>query len=171
MRRILHALLAVAVFAALGWNVWRSEALIAAGDEVLLALAPVDPRSLMQGDYMRLRFDIERTSTDLSGAERTIVLALDTARIGRFARHASEGAPGPGEIAFQVARARGGGLSIEPHSFLFQEGTADAYAKAKYGIFRVAPDGRHLLVGLADENARRIEPPAPTTPAPTTPTR
>ena len=167
MRRILHALLAVAVFAALGWNVWRSEALIAAGDEVLLALAPADPRSLMQGDYMRLRWDIERTSTDVTGAG-VVVLTLDAARIGRFARHASDGAPGPGEIAFRVARARGGGLSIEPHSFLFQEGTADAYAKAKYGIFRVAPDGRHLLVGLADENARRIDPPVP---APTTPAR
>lgn len=165
MRRTLHALLAALVFAVLGWNVWRAEALIASGDDVLLALAPVDPRSLMQGDYMRLRWDIERTPTDLPGAERTIVLALDDRRIGTFARHASAGAPGPGEIAFRVARARGGGLAIEPHSFLFQEGTADAFAKAKFGIFRVSPDGRHLLVGLADETTRRIEPPTPTTPA------
>ena len=28
------------------------------GERIFLALAPVDPRSLMQGDYMALRFEI-----------------------------------------------------------------------------------------------------------------
>lgn len=166
MRRLVHALFAVLVFAALGWNVWRSEALIASGEEVLLALAPVDPRSLMQGDYMRLGFDMERTRIEVPPGGTTVVLALDAARIGRYARPASEGAPGPGEIAFAVARGSGGGIAVEPHSYLFQEGNADAFAKAKYGIFRVAPGGRHLLVGLADANARRIEPQNPGAPPP-----
>ena len=34
----------------------------------------------------------------------------------------------------------------------------DAYAKAKYGIFRVDAEGRHLLSGLADGEGVRIDP-------------
>ncbi|WP_319022245.1 GDYXXLXY domain-containing protein, partial [Proteus mirabilis] len=36
--------------------IWQKEALIGTGTTVYVELAPVDPRSLMQGDYMRLAF-------------------------------------------------------------------------------------------------------------------
>src|SRR5690606_12986391 len=36
--------------------IWQREALLATGRIAILELAPVDPRSLMQGDYMALRF-------------------------------------------------------------------------------------------------------------------
>lgn len=165
MRRVLYFLTGLAVLAALGWNVWRSQALIAAGEEVLLALAPVDPRSLMQGDYMRLRWDIERQSIAVPSGGAVVVLGLDQRRVGTFVRLAEGAAPGTGEKLFRVAAGASGGASIEPHSFLFQEGTADLFAKAKFGIFRVDASGRHLLVGLADESARPIEVPAASAPA------
>lgn len=160
MRRILYLVAGSAILAVLGWNVWRSEALIASGREVLLALAPVDPRSLMQGDYMRLRWDVERERLDLSAGGAVAVFALDARRVGTFRRLAAGGTVAADEIAFRVGRRSDGGLAVEPHSFLFQEGTAELWAQAKFGIFRVDGDGRHLLVGLADANARRIEPPA-----------
>ena len=156
MRRILYVMTGVAVLAVLGWNVWRSQTLIASGAEVLLALAPVDPRSLMQGDYMRLRWDIERDPMKIDERGGAVVLGLDDRRVATLRRLADGSAPGAGEIVFAVAASPGGGLRVEPHSFLFQEGTADLWAAAKFGIFRVAPDGRHLLVGLADEAARPI---------------
>jgi uncharacterized membrane-anchored protein len=159
MRRLLYLLSGVAVLGVLGWNVWRNEALISSGQEVLLALAPVDPRSLMQGDYMALRWDLERESRTLTEPTGAVVLGLDGRRVGTVKRLA-DGAPlAPEEMLFAVKADPQGGLVLEPHSFLFQEGTADAFAKAKFGIFRVAPDGRHLLVGLADEAARKIQPP------------
>ena len=55
------ALAAVTLMVVLGlvnFNIHKYEQHLAEGDTVLLALAPVDPRSLMQGDYMRLRFAI-----------------------------------------------------------------------------------------------------------------
>lgn len=165
MRRILYFLTGLAVLATLGWNVWRSQALIASGEEVLLALAPADPRSLMQGDYMRLRWDIERQSIEVPAGGAVVVLGLDPRRVGSFVRLSDGTAPGPGEMAFRVAAGSSNGVKVEPHSYLFQEGTADLFAKAKFGIFRVDAGGRHLLVGLADENARRIEAPAATAPA------
>ena len=159
MRRLLYLLSGVAVLGVLGWNVWRNEALIASGQEVLLALAPVDPRSLMQGDYMRLRWDLERESRTLKDPTGAVVLGLDGRRVGTVKRLADGSPLAPEEMLFAVKADPRGGLILEPHSFLFQEGTAEAYEKAKFGIFRVAPDGRHLLVGLADEQARKIEPP------------
>ena len=36
--------------------IWQKEDVLANGRTILLELAPVDPRSLMQGDYMALRF-------------------------------------------------------------------------------------------------------------------
>lgn len=38
--------------------IWQKEALISHGRPVFIALAPVDPRSLMQGDYMALNFEL-----------------------------------------------------------------------------------------------------------------
>ncbi|MDK9697684.1 MAG: GDYXXLXY domain-containing protein [Siculibacillus sp.] len=160
MRRILFVVVGVAILAFLGWRVRDAEALIASGEVVLLELAPVDPRSLIQGDYMRLSWAAERRSITIEGATGTIVLGLDARRVGDFRRLATAGAAGEGELAFDVRRGGADGrIAIEPHSFLFQEGHADLYAKAKYGIFRVDPAGRHLLTGLADAEGRRIDPP------------
>lgn len=158
-RRILFLLAGLGVLAALGWSVRDFEILKASGTEVLLELAPADPRSLIQGDYMRLAYALERQPIVLDAPAESIILGLDDRRVGRFVRLAGTRPPGPGEITF---RARGnpssGRVTVEPHSFLFQEGEADRYAQARYGIFRVDADGRHLLVGLADAEARRIEP-------------
>ena len=40
------------------WQIYQKEQHLAHGTKVYLELAPVDPRSLMQGDYMALRFKI-----------------------------------------------------------------------------------------------------------------
>ena len=40
------------------YSIVKKEALLKEGELVLLELVPVDPRSLMQGDYMRLRYKI-----------------------------------------------------------------------------------------------------------------
>lgn len=42
------------------WSVVQKEETLAKGRLVLLELAPVDPRSLMQGDYMRLNYAIRQ---------------------------------------------------------------------------------------------------------------
>ncbi len=158
MRRILFVVAGFAVLAILGWQVRDAEALIASGEVVMLELAPVDPRSLMQGDYMRLAYAIERRTIATEDPAPTLILTVDGRGIATFARLAKDGAAGTGERAFTAKRQGSGDrITVEPHSFLFQEGRADAFAKARFGIFRVDPEGRHLLVGLADADGRRIE--------------
>lgn len=159
VRRALFLVAGIAVLGALGWSVRDFERLLASGEVVLLELAPADPRSLMQGDYMRLAYALERQPIRLDASARTIILGLDDRRVGSFRRLGDTGAPGPGELVFRVGRdASDEGAVVAPHSFLFQEGQADLYTRARYGIFRVDPGGRHLLVGLADADARKIEP-------------
>lgn len=159
VRRALFLVAGLVVLAALGLSVRDFETLLASGEVVLLELAPADPRSLIQGDYMRLAYALERQRIHLDAPAGAIILALDARRVGSFRRPAADGAPGPGEVAFRVSRdADGDGVTIAPNSFLFQEGHADLYARARYGIFRVDRSGRHLLVGLADADASKIEP-------------
>ncbi|MDE8355606.1 GDYXXLXY domain-containing protein, partial [Klebsiella pneumoniae] len=54
-RGALIALGLVLALAVVNLAIVSCERLLAEGEVVLLELAPVDPRSLMQGDYMSLR--------------------------------------------------------------------------------------------------------------------
>ena len=61
MKKTKWIILLVNLFLLMGYfnySVLKKEKLLSDGHLILLKLAPVDPRSLMQGDYMRLRYDI-----------------------------------------------------------------------------------------------------------------
>ncbi|MGG3007710.1 GDYXXLXY domain-containing protein [Geobacillus stearothermophilus] len=62
----------IAQFSFLGYTVWQKERLLRYGDVVKLELEPVDPRSMLQGDYIRLRYDIS-TIPSLEGSGRVQV--------------------------------------------------------------------------------------------------
>lgn len=44
---------------------------------------------------------------------------------------------------------------LATHAFFFEEGTAERYEAARYGAFRVAPDGELLLTGSRDRASTR----------------
>ena len=60
MRKYMVLIIGLFILGAVNVSIWHKEQLLANGKTVFLALAPVDPRSLMQGDYMALRFKLER---------------------------------------------------------------------------------------------------------------
>ena len=60
MRRLGFLLTGLAILVGINVTVWRFEHAMSSGETVLLELAPVDPRSLMQGDYMRLSYALAR---------------------------------------------------------------------------------------------------------------
>lgn len=136
----------------------RKELVLAHGTPVLLELAPVDPRSLMQGDYMVLDYAISREVRNPDPFEDTgpdtedgrLVLRLDENGVGRFVRRDTPGTPlAPGELLLRY-KVRKGRVRLGAESFFFQEGHADHYDGAKYGELRVADDGSSVLVGLRD---------------------
>lgn len=63
-------------FAMIGYQVWNSESILENGVTVKLELEPVDPRSLLQGDYVRLAYTISSLpQEDLSvGKKLRVVL-------------------------------------------------------------------------------------------------
>ena len=60
MRKTFVIAAGVLMLAAVNWGIYSRERLLAEGRVVMLELAPVDPRSLMQGDYMTLNFQLAR---------------------------------------------------------------------------------------------------------------
>ncbi|RCW76068.1 GDYXXLXY domain-containing protein [Pseudorhodoferax soli] len=158
------ALLALSGLAALlvaNGGIWRNERLIAQGQPVFVALAPVDPRSLMQGDYMRLRFQLppdpdERLALPQSGARPQAVARVDARGVAELLRVAAPGQPlAAGEFAIALV-PKDGDWTLVTDAWFFREGEAERFAQARYGEFRVAPDGSALLVGLANADLQAL---------------
>ena len=135
------------VLCAMLWNIARKERLLAEGRRVLLELAPRDPRSLMQGDYMRLDYTLAQQPRQGWPADGHLVLTQAQDDVARFVRLHAGGPLQPGEFLLRY-RIRDGRLRLGAESFFFQEGQAPRYARARYGELRVAQSGDSLLVGL-----------------------
>lgn len=134
------------------------ERVLERGTTMLVELAPVDPRSLMQGDYMVLDYAISRQLLGESrGWARTgeVVVRLDGAGVARFVRRHAGERLAPGEHLLRYRR-RGGRVRIGTDAFHFQEGTAERYARARYGELKVAKSGESVLVALRDSAAAML---------------
>ncbi len=153
---------------AANYDVMKKEQVISGGEKIYIALAPRDPRSLMQGDYMALNFgfsrEIENTLESLDEDRRqqraTVVAKLDARGVATVLRIANE--PGTekltaGEKLLPLLR-KGGDWVLVTDAFYFPEGKGGPFKQAKFGEFRALPDGRALLVGLADEQLKPIAP-------------
>lgn len=162
MRKWLAVLAGVAVLGVANWTIYQRERHLAEGSVVLLALAPVDPRSLMQGDYMALRFRLE---VDAFGRGRhdeledgRLVVKVDERGVGRFARR-DGGEPLAADERRLRYRVRNGRVKFATNAYFFQEGHARYYAQARYGEFRVSNAGELLLTHLRGEDLERLGPP------------
>jgi len=159
------------ILAFVNWSIAKKEKHRAEGKEVFLKLAPVDPRSLMQGDYMALRFkladevyralpkteDPSRWRHDVEASDGFVVTALDDRNIGRFKGVYEDQILADNEILLRF-RVRNGTVQFATNAFYFQEGHADIYEAAEYGQFRVDDQGELLLVAMYDKGLKKINP-------------
>lgn len=166
LARILIALTGLAlVLGAVNLSIAEKEETLANGRQVLLELRPVDPRSLIQGDYMILRY-AEAAFPDKETASQMplhgiVILKLDEAGVATFVRPGDDAALADGEVRLRYKlNADNGNFRYGAESFFFQEGDAKLYETAKYGVLRVDDAGASVLVGLADENKNLIVKPA-----------
>ncbi len=142
-------------------SIWQKEDLIARGEKVFVELAPVDPRSLMQGDFMRLNYRVpepmEPELRQLMTAQRPHVIARrDERGVAQLLRVTRAEAPlAPGEMRIELTPKDGHWILVSD-AWFFREGEARRWEAAKYGEFRVLPDGKALLVGLADAQLKTI---------------
>ena len=157
IRRALFAGGLVVSLALVAVEVWKKERLLASGDTLLIELAPVDPRSLMQGDYMRLDYAIARQwpHDDSWPNDGALIVAADQHGVAQFRRR-DGGEPleaGEHRLTYRIRKGR---LQVGVDAFYFQEGLAEIYQPARYGEMRVASDGTSLLVGLRDGERRPL---------------
>lgn len=172
--RALIALGALLVLGGVNYSIWHKERIKRDGEIIFIDLTPIDPRSLMQGDYMTLNFrlaqEIERslpTVTSLdnaprqpsttanerprNGEVRTASITLDGKRIANFA------AAGAGNTLTIAYRMRNDRVWLGTNAFFFEEGRAEQYAKARYGEFRLdAASGEAVLVGLRNSELKPL---------------
>ena len=150
------------------WEIYQKEQVLAQGQTVFLKLAPVDPRSLMQGDYMALRFEMaDQIATSLQTEfddaapnnrktrDGYAVVSLDDKNIGKFSRLHDERALVSGEVLMRF-RQRNGDIKFATNAFFFQEGHGARFEAAEYGKFAVAENGEILLVGLHNGNLQAL---------------
>lgn len=156
MRKVIALCAGLIVLALANYTIHIRERLLTEGRVALLQIAPVDPRSLMQGDYMALRFqaanDAFGTGNDRKdGLDGHIVLKLDERAIGTFTRFDDGSALNGNEVRMRY-RIRDGRPKFATNAFFFQEGDAMKYTAARYGEFRIDPDGEAILTGLRDKD-------------------
>jgi uncharacterized membrane-anchored protein len=150
------ALAALATLVVANIGIWQKQRLIADGQPVYIELAPVDPRSLMQGDYMRLNFRVpsENRLEGILGAGRPRVVARRDARgIATLVRMDAGTPLAVNELVIELT-PKNGRWTVVTDAWFFREGEAGRWAHARYGEFRVDREGRALLVGTARPRAR-----------------
>jgi len=153
---ILINLLIILVF--FNISVFKKEKIISDGKLILLKLAPKDPRSLMQGDYMILRYLIA-SNIDISNLSTRgyIVVNIKSNNLANRVRIQKNSSPLNEDEYLIKYFLKSTGISIGAESFFFQEGKAKIFEKAKYGGIKVDDSGNSLVIGLYDKDFKKIK--------------
>jgi len=167
MRTWLIWLGALFIFGQFYSMVEQKEALRRNGQDILLKLAPRDPRSLMQGDYMALGYDLANKLYTLQTSDAgahipstgAVVLHLDDHRVAEFVRIDDGTALAAGEQRLRYRRSDDM-FTFGVENYFVPEGTGDAFKNAVYGDVRVSATGDALLVGLCDKDFQLLKIPA-----------
>jgi uncharacterized membrane-anchored protein len=151
---------------ALAWvnlGIFQKETLIASGEPIFLELAPVDPRSLIQGDYMALQYAIARDLADREDlpVRGQLVLHLDGRNIATFARLYDGQSPLASNERLIDYQKPYYDLWLAPTSFFFEEGQGEVYQEARYAELRLDSSGEAILVDLRGPDLELLEPAGP----------
>ena len=172
MRNKIAIIAGVIVLLLVNWSISGKEHHLKEGKVVYLQLAPVDPRSLMQGDYMRLRFVIANEvyqtlpknegqhswrRNNVTATDGRIVVSLNENAVASFNRLEDEKPLAANEVLLRY-RVREGRVKFATNAFFFQEGHAKIYQGARYGQFRVDDKGELLLISMHNDKLEKLKP-------------
>lgn len=167
---VIVSLLTIAAFlGVINWDIYQKEQQLIHGRVVRLALAPVDPRSLMQGDYMALNYAIAtplRARLDMEIKEGLLQVKLDDHQVASLVAldegintdrlpetlQKPHGLKARGERISIQYRVRHNQIKFASNAYFFEEGQAKRYEAAKYGQFRVNERGELLLEFMLDKD-------------------
>jgi uncharacterized membrane-anchored protein len=158
-RLLVLAVMTAVILAAINIEISGKEKIVRDGTMVLLRLAPRDPRSLLQGDYMALRYslaaEVMREAGQLDTNDGVAVIELgkldEASFVGLYDGQQLEA----GQILLRY-RQRGESVRLASDAYFFQEGTAEEYNGARFGEIRVDAKGDAVLTGLRDSEGNRL---------------
>ncbi|MBD0380807.1 GDYXXLXY domain-containing protein [Paenibacillus sedimenti] len=161
--RLLIAVLLMLQLSAMSLQIGKSEWLLSHGQLIKLELAPLDPRSLMQGDYVRLHYAIsdpelpaELERDRFFHKKIAVVLAPDASTgVYEFRRLYTKGEQlSPGEIRMNGTIGGLGNVEYGIETYFIPEGTGqDVERNARYAVVKVSANGDAILVRLLQETS------------------
>lgn len=108
-----------------GIETFKKEKVRETGELVLFPLVPVDPRSLLQGDYMQLAYDITRSNfTEDLSSSGYIVFSLDENKVAKFVRFQNEPEPTAEQERKIKYHRHDSGISFGAEEFFSRKGPA-----------------------------------------------
>lgn len=152
---VLNLLLLMIVF---GYSVIKEEKNLKKAT-FYIKTVPADPRSLIQGDYMVLNYDIAESARMEIGNIRKgyIRIKINDLKIAEFIRIDEEYLPpSNNEISIQFQK-NGSNIDIGVNSYLFQEGTGNKFQKAQYAEVIELKNGKLRLKNLLDKDFIKIK--------------
>ena len=170
MNKLIVIVTGILILVAINYSIWQKERHINEGEMINIALAPVDPRSLMQGDYMALRYSlgndiqdaiqqkarmVQSERDDYFTSSAYVVVELDANNQAHFVS-LYDNMPLLAEQRILEYRVRNEIVKFASNAFFFAEGDEPLYRNAKFGQFKLNKQGEVLLVSMLDANFELI---------------
>lgn len=141
------------------YSILNKEHTLSSGRLIFLELAPVDPRSLMQGDYMELRYRLISEMDDVVNCHAGVcAVACNDSSIATAIKlvEVSKTTLSKQECLLKYG-CNDNELHLGAESYFFEEGQSEKYDSARYGGLRVDEDGNSVLVGLFDAHLKQLK--------------
>ena len=137
------------------------EQIIRDGTTVLLRIAPRDPRSLLQGDYMALRYTmagaVASEAEQFEMNDGIAVIELGELNEARFVSLYKDQQLQDRQHLLRY-RKRGDSVRLASDAYFFEEGSGQEYSTARFGEIRINTNGDAVLIGLRDAEGERLGP-------------
>ena len=166
MNRLKFLPLTLAVFSILvfSFSIFGHEQYLKHSRTIYIELAPVDPRSLLQGDYMVLNYllnfvDQENSAHHLKQHEFMTYVQLDHKQRIRHLAFDQSAFPNGTYQPLMIKNPRQNLRDLYPaaNSFMFAEGLEPCYREAKFAELKVNDIGKAMLVGLFDKHLKSLQ--------------
>ena len=160
-RTIVLAITVATVLLAINVEIAGKEQIVRNGTTVLLRIAPRDPRSLLQGDYMALRYTmagaVASEAEQFEMDDGIAVIELGELNEARFVSLYKDQQLQDRQHLLRY-RKRGDSVRLASDAYFFEEGSGQEYSTARFGEIRINTNGDAVLIGLRDAEGERLGP-------------
>lgn len=156
---IVLAVTVATVLLVINVEIASKEQIVRNGKTVLLRIVPQDPRSLLQGDYMALRYSmagaVASEAAQFEMNDGIAVIELGELNEARFVSLYKDQQLRDRQHLLRY-RKRGDSVRLASDAYFFEEGSGQEYSGAKFGEIRINTNGDAVLIGLRDAEGERL---------------